>query len=47
MKYAVKHIHFVGVAAASREQGYRLWDATGREQRRMPTETLDKRITDR
>jgi len=47
MKHAVKHIHFVGVAAASREQGSRLRDATGRERRRMPTGTLDKRITDR
>jgi len=47
MKHAVKHIHFVGVAAASREQGSRLRDATGRERRRMPTETLDKRVTDR
>jgi len=36
MKHAVKHIHFVGMVAASREQGSRLRDATGREQRRMP-----------
>jgi hypothetical protein len=47
MKHAVKHIHFVGVVAASREQGSRLRDATGREWRRMPTEELDKRVTDR
>ncbi len=37
MKHAVRHIHFVGVVAASREQGSRLRDATGREGRRMPT----------
>jgi hypothetical protein len=37
MKHAVRHIHFVGVVAASREQGSRLRDATGREERRMPT----------
>jgi hypothetical protein len=36
MSYAVKPIHFVGVVAASREQGSRLRDATGRERRRMP-----------
>jgi len=37
MKHAVRHIHFVGVVAVSREQGSRLRDATGRERRRMPT----------
>ncbi len=37
MKHAVRHIHFVGMVAASREQGSRLRDATGREGRRMPT----------
>jgi hypothetical protein len=37
MKHAVRHIYFVGVVAASREQGSRLRDATGREGRRMPT----------
>lgn len=37
MKHAVKHIHFVGMVDASREHGSRLWDATGRERRRMPT----------
>jgi hypothetical protein len=36
MKHAVRHIHFVGVVAASREQGSRLRDATVREGRRMP-----------
>jgi len=43
MKHAVKHIHFTGMAAASREQGSRLRDATGRERRRMPTRSLPKR----
>lgn len=38
MKHAVKHIHFIGVVAASREQGSRLRDATGLEERRMPTD---------
>jgi hypothetical protein len=37
MKHAVRHIHFVGVVAASREQGSRLRDATAREGRRMLT----------
>jgi hypothetical protein len=37
MRHAVKHIHFVGVVAASREQGSRLRDATVREGRQMPT----------
>ena len=37
MKHAVRHIHFVGVVAESREQGSRLRDATGCERRRMPT----------
>ena len=36
MKHAVRHIHFVGMAALSREQGSRLRDATGREERQMP-----------
>jgi hypothetical protein len=36
MKHAVKHIHFVGMVAPSREQGSRLRDATGRKGRRMP-----------
>ena len=40
MKHAVKHIHFVGVVAASREQGSRLRDATGHERRQMPTCSL-------
>ena len=39
MKHAVRHIHFVGMAALSREQGSRLRDAIGREGRRMPTGT--------
>ena len=37
MRHAVKHIHFVGMVAASREQGSRLRDASGRERRQMPT----------
>ncbi|WP_018509162.1 hypothetical protein [Thiobacillus thioparus] len=37
MKYAAKHIHFVGMIDPSREQGSRLRDASGREGRRMPT----------
>ena len=37
MRHAVKHIHFVGVVAASSEQGSRLRDANVREWRRMPT----------
>ncbi len=37
MRHAVKQIHFVGVVAASREQGSRLRGATGRAGRRMPT----------
>ncbi len=37
MKHAVKHIHFVGMVDASREQGSRLRDATGRERRQMST----------
>ena len=37
MKHAVKHIHFVGMVEPSREQGSRLRDATGREDRQMPT----------
>jgi hypothetical protein len=36
MKHAVKHIHFVGMVAPSREQGSRLRGATGRAGRRMP-----------
>jgi hypothetical protein len=35
MKYAVKHIHFVGMVTASREQGSRLRDATGHERGRV------------
>ena len=37
MKHAVKHIQFIGVVGPSREQGSRLRDATGREDRQMPT----------
>jgi len=37
MKHADRHIRFAGVVVASREQGSRLRDATGREGRRMPT----------
>ena len=37
MRHAVKHLHFVGMVAASREQGSRLRDATGRERRQVPT----------
>ena len=37
MRHAVKYIHFVGMVAASREQGSRLRDATGRERRQVPT----------
>ena len=40
MKHAVKHIHFVGMVDPSREQGSRLRDATGREERRMPMSGL-------
>ena len=36
MKHAIKHIHFVGMVDPSREQGSRLRDATGREDRQMP-----------
>jgi len=43
MKRAVKHIHFVGMVDPSREQGSRLRDATGREERRMPACSLPKR----
>ena len=43
MKHAVKHIRFVGMVAASREQGSRLRDATGREWRRMPACSSPKR----
>jgi hypothetical protein len=43
MKHAVKPIHFVGMVAASREQGSRLRDATGRERRQMPACSLPKR----
>jgi len=38
MRHAVRHIHFVGVVAASSEQGSRLRDASVREGRQMPTE---------
>ena len=40
MRHAVKPIHFVGVVAASSEQGSRLRDASVREGRRMPTQRL-------
>ncbi len=43
MRHAVKHLHFVGMVAASREQGSRLRDATGRERRQMPTFRLPQR----
>ena len=43
MKHAVKHIHFVGMVAASREQGSRLRDATDRERHQMPACSLLKR----
>jgi hypothetical protein len=36
MKHAVKQIRFIGMVDPSREQGSRLRDATGREDRRMP-----------
>ena len=36
MKHVVKHIHFVGMASLSREQGS-LWDASGCEGCRMST----------
>jgi len=42
MKHAVKRIHFVGMVDPSREQGSRLRDATGREDRQMPIRTLPK-----
>ncbi len=42
MRHAVKHLHFVGMVAASREQGSRLRDATGRERRQMPTRRLSQ-----
>ena len=37
MRHAVKHLHFVGMVAASIEQGSRLRDASAREGRQMPT----------
>ena len=43
MRHAVKPIHFVGMVAASREQGSRLRDASGRERRQMPTCRLSQR----
>ena len=43
MKHAVKHIHFVGMVAASREQASHLRDATGREWRQMPACSSPKR----
>ena len=43
MKHAVKHTNFVGMVAASGEQGSRLRDATGREWRQMPACSLPKR----
>ena len=39
MRHAVEPLHFVGVVAASSEQGSRLRDASAREGRRMPTLT--------
>ncbi len=39
MKHAVKHIHFVGMVDPSREQGSRLRDASGREERQMAAMT--------
>jgi hypothetical protein len=36
MKHAVKRIHFIGMVDPSREQGSRLRDATGGEERQMP-----------
>ena len=42
MRHAVKYIHFVGMVAASREQGSRLRDATGRERRQMSTRRLSQ-----
>ena len=36
MRHAVRHIHFVGVDAASSEQGSRLRDVSVREGRPMP-----------
>jgi len=42
MRHAVKYIHFVGMVAASREQGSRLRDATGRERRQVPTYRLSQ-----
>jgi hypothetical protein len=43
MKHTVKPTHFVGMVAASREQGSRLRDATGREWRQMPACSSPKR----
>lgn len=40
MKHAVKHIHFIGMVSPSREQGSRLRDVTGREDRQMPMLSL-------
>lgn len=40
MRHAVKPIHFVGVVAASSEQGSRLRDASARGGRRMLTQRL-------
>jgi len=42
MKHAVKHIHFVGMVDPSREQGSRLRDATGREDRQMPASGVSR-----
>ena len=42
MKHAVKPIQFVGMVDASREQGSRLRDATGRERHQMPACSLPK-----
>jgi hypothetical protein len=42
MKHAVKRIHFVGMVDPSREQGSRLRDATGRENRQMPASDVSR-----
>jgi len=47
MKHAVKHIHFIGMVDPSREQGSRLRDATGREDRQMSTSGASRGIQGR
>jgi len=42
MKHAVRHIQFVGMVNPSREQGSRLRDASGREERQMPATAAGK-----